>query len=319
MIAFIWRLFLPFTIAAFIAYILYPLIVKLYEHKIQRTYAILLIYLLFLGGITYTIYLVYPAFMRQLKDLNDYIPQFIKLYEDIIYQIYDSTSFMPEAVHKQLDQLIVKLETYLEYTVGKLMGGFTKVFDFIVLVTVIPVLVFYFLKDYQKIKQYIKSLVPVQYHEKTRILMHAIDEKLGHYIRGQLIVSGFVGLASFIIFHFLNLDYALILAFILGVTNIIPYFGPIIGAIPAVAIAITVSTKMVIIILIAIFGIQLIESNFLSPYIVGKSINIHPIAIIFALLLGGQIAGVIGMVLAVPLLTICKELVSNLLRWRGEH
>src|SRR5699024_9455390 len=82
MIAFIWRLFLPFTIAAFIAYILYPLIVKLYEHKIQRTYAILLIYLLFLGGITYTIYLVYPAFMRQLKDLNDYIPQFIKLYED---------------------------------------------------------------------------------------------------------------------------------------------------------------------------------------------------------------------------------------------
>src|SRR5690625_1899427 len=93
MIAFIWRLFLPFTIAAFIAYILYPLIVKLYEHKIQRTYAILLIYLLFLGGITYTIYLVYPAFMRQLKDLNDYIPQFIKLYEDIIHQIYDSTSF----------------------------------------------------------------------------------------------------------------------------------------------------------------------------------------------------------------------------------
>src|SRR5699024_11797819 len=135
----------------------YPLIVKLYEHKIQRTYAILLIYLLFLGGITYAIYLVYPSFMRQLKDLNDYIPQFIKLYEDIIYQIYDSTSFMPLAVHKQFYQLIVKLETYLEYTVGKLMGGFTKVFDFIVLVTVIPVLVFYFLKDYQKIKQYIKS------------------------------------------------------------------------------------------------------------------------------------------------------------------
>src|SRR5699024_161670 len=105
-------------------------------------------------------------------------------------------------------------------------------------------------------KQYIKSLVPIQYHEKTRILMHDIDEKLGHYIRRQLIVSGFVGLASFIIFHFLNLDYALILAFILGVTNIIPYFGPIIGAIPAVAIAITVSTQMVIIILIAIFGIQ---------------------------------------------------------------
>lgn len=318
-IAFIWHLFLPFTIAAFIAYLLYPIIKKLHEHHIHKTYAILLIYLLFLGGIAYLIYLVYPAFMHQLRDLNEYIPQFIKLYEDIIYQIYESTSFLPEAVHNQIDQLIMRIELYLENIVGKLMGGFTKIFDLIILITVIPVLVFYLLKDYQKIKQYFKSLIPKKYHEKTRILIHAIDEKLGHYIRGQLIVSAFVSVTSFIVFHLLGLDYALILAMIMGITNIIPYFGPIIGAIPTIAIAITISTKMVIITVIAIFGIQLIESNFLSPYIVGKSINIHPIAIIFALLLGGQVAGVLGMILAVPLLTILKEITSYFLSFRTDH
>src|SRR5699024_6760726 len=115
----------------------YPIIKKLHEHHIHKTYAILLIYLLFLGGIAYLIYLVYPAFMHQLRDLNEYIPQFIKLYEDIIYQIYESTSFLPEAVHNQIDQLIMRIELYLENIVGKLMGGFTKIFDLIILITVI--------------------------------------------------------------------------------------------------------------------------------------------------------------------------------------
>jgi len=97
----------------------------------------------------------------------------------------------------------------------------------------------------------------------------------------------------------------------MGLTNIIPYFGPIIGAIPAIAITLTMSAKLIIFVLLAIFIIQLIESNLLSPYIVGKSINIHPVAIIFALLLGGEISGVIGMILAVPTLTILNVLLSH--------
>ena len=86
----------------------------------------------------------------------------------------------------------------------------------------------------------------------------------------------------------------------MGITNLIPYFGPIIGAAPAVLIAFTVSTKLVFFVILSVFAIQLIESNLLSPYIVGKSISIHPAAIIFALLLGGQLFGVIGMIIAVP-------------------
>src|SRR5690625_5243426 len=236
------------------------------------------------------------------------------MYENMIANLYDSTSFLPEAVHDQIDQMIIKVESSLENVIAKLLSGFTKVFDFVFFITVIPVLVFYFLKDYEKIKNSLKLLIPKRYHVDMSKLFSAIDKRLGHYIRGQLLVSLFVSFTSLIVFRFLDIEYALLLAIIMGITNIIPYFGPIIGAVPVIAITITVSTKLVFIAVLAIIIIQVIESNFLSPYIVGKSINIHPITIIFVLLLGGQIGGVIGMLFAVPILTVFKEVALHLFK-----
>lgn len=315
--SFLWKLFLPFIVASFIAYLLYPIIEKLNEYNIGKTYAILLIYLIFFGGTGFLIYRLYPAIFMQLRDLNEQIPELITMYENMIANLYDSTSFLPEAVHDQIDQMIIKVESSLENVIAKLLSGFTKVFDFVFFITVIPVLVFYFLKDYEKIKNSLKLLIPKRYHVDMSKLFSAIDKRLGHYIRGQLLVSLFVSFTSLIIFRFLNIKYPLLLAIILGLTNIIPYFGPIIGSVPVIAITITVSAKLVFIVIISIIIIQVIESNFLSPYIVGKSTNIHPVTIIFALLLGGQLSGVIGMLLAVPILTILKAITIHFIEMRS--
>lgn len=312
--SFLWKIFAPFIVAGFIAYLLYPIIQKLHAYRINKTYAILLIYLVFIGGTAYLIYRLYPAILIQLRELNEQIPELIAMYENMIANLYESTSFLPEAVHDQIDQTIITLESSLENMVAKLLGGFTKIFDMIFFITVIPVLVFYFLKDSRKIKSFIKLMIPFKYHHQVSKLLHAIDQRLGHYIRGQLLVSLFVSFTSLIVFRFLDIEYALLLAIIMGITNIIPYFGPIIGAVPVIAITITVSTKLVFIAVLAIIIIQVIESNFLSPYIVGKSINIHPITIIFVLLLGGQIGGVIGMLFAVPILTVFKEVALHLFK-----
>ncbi|HLR74051.1 MAG TPA: AI-2E family transporter [Virgibacillus sp.] len=319
LISFFWHLFTPFLVACLIAYLLYPIIQTLHEHNIHKGLSILLIYILFFGGTAYLIYRVYPAMIHQLRDFNEHLPQFIRMYEELIYALYDSTSFLPEAVHDQFDQLINRIESSLEKTLGKLLAGFTKIFDLILFLTIIPVLVFYFLKDYEKIKMFFSQFIPKRYRRRAGLLLHAVDESFGNYIRGQLIVSSFVSLTTLIIFHLLKVKYPLLLAIIMGFTNIIPYFGPIIGAVPAVAIALTESVNLVIFVLIAILGIQLIESNLLSPYIVGKSVNIHPIAIIFALLLGGQVSGVLGMILAVPLLTILKVIATHIIVLRHEY
>ncbi|MBP2256595.1 AI-2E family transporter [Virgibacillus alimentarius] len=317
--SFLWHLFLPFIIACLIAYLLYPVIQKIHQYNIPKGLAILFIYIIFFGGLAGIIYSVYPAVIHELKDLNKHLPHLIQMYEDLIYQLYESTSFLPETVHNKLDNLIIKLETSLENLLEKLLGGVTKIFDLIVFLTVIPVLVFYILKDYNQIRNFLKNFIPKKYRNQSNKVLHAINQNLGNYIRGQLLVSSFVSLATLIAFHLLNIKYALLLAIIMGLTNIIPYFGPIIGAIPAVAITLTMSGKLIILVLLAIFVIQLIESNLLSPYIVGKSINIHPIAIIFALLLGGQLSGVIGMILAVPILTILNVLTKHIWQFRREH
>ncbi|WP_026906296.1 AI-2E family transporter [Paucisalibacillus globulus] len=310
--SFLWHLAVPFLIAALIAYLLYPIVQKIHQYNIPRSIAILLIYLLFFGVMGYLIYRVYPAIVSQLRDLDDYLPQLVAMYQDTIYQVYESTSFLPETVHDKIDETINSMEHSIDNLIGKLIGGVTKIIDFIVILTVIPVLVFYFLKDYKKINHYIKCIIPHKYRDTTSGLVHAIDEGLGGYIRGQLLVCLFVALTSYLIYQFLGLNYALLLAIFMGLMNFIPYFGPIIGAIPAVLIALTISGKMVLFVFIGVFAIQLIEGNLLSPYIVGKSIKIHPVAIIFVLLLGGKLGGVLGMVLAVPTFTILRVVIKHM-------
>ncbi|WP_010531081.1 AI-2E family transporter [Lentibacillus jeotgali] len=317
--SFLWHLLLPFLIAVLIAYLLYPIIQKMHKHGLPKSLAILLIYMLFFGGAGYLIYRIYPAVIEQTSDLQEQLPQMIEMYRNIIYSLYEYTSFLPETVHDRMDGLISEAETYIEDLLTDLVRSFTKIFDMIIVITVIPVLVFYILKDFETIKKYVKKWIPWKYHERTRILCQSIDEGLGSYIRGQLIVCLFVGVTAFALFKFLDIPYALLLAIIMGLTNIIPYFGPIIGAIPAVAITATISGKLVLFVLAGIFAIQVIDGNLLSPYIVGKSINIHPIAIIFALLLGGQLSGVIGMILAVPVLAVLNVVISHTISVRKNN
>ncbi|SFD56822.1 Predicted PurR-regulated permease PerM [Lentibacillus persicus] len=316
-LSFLWQLLIPFLSAVLIAYLLYPIIEKMHKHNIPKSAAVLLIYLLFFGGTGYLGYRVYPAVIQQLNDLQQQLPQLVQAYRDFIYSLYEYTAFLPETFHDKMDELIFEAETYIEELLADIVRGFTKVFDMIVIITVIPVLAFYFLKDFDLIKSYFKKWIPQKYHHQTKTFLQAIDDGLGSYIRGQLLVSIFVGAAAFAVFKFIDIPYALLLAIIMAITNIIPYFGPIIGAVPVIAITATISGKLVLIGLASIFIIQVIEGNFLSPYIVGRSIRIHPAAIIFALLLGSKIGGVIGLVLAVPLLFVLKVLIEHLVSVRS--
>src|SRR5699024_3732427 len=156
-LAFLCHVFAPFIVACLIAYLLHPIIRKVHnDFHVPKGLAILLIYLIFFGGSAYGIYRVYPAMIHELNDLKEQLPQLIERYQDLVYQLYEYTSFLPEIVHDKMDQLIAGMEASMENVIGKLVTRFTKIFDMIVFITVIPVLVFYLLKDYGKIKSYVK-------------------------------------------------------------------------------------------------------------------------------------------------------------------
>ncbi|WP_226036991.1 AI-2E family transporter [Aquibacillus saliphilus] len=302
----LFRILTPFLIAGLIAFLLHPVIEKLHEYKFPRWLAIISIYFLFFGVIGYIIYKAYPAFIDQLKDLNENLPDFIDSYRKTIYGIYEKTSFLPETVHDKMDEFLHEMEGFISNLLTGIVKQLTKIMDVVIILAVIPVLVFYMLKDFHLIKRTLWKLTPKKYRNEGKELFIEIDKSLGNYIRGQLLVCFFVSLTTYGILLFIDMKYPLLLAIVMGITNIIPYFGPILGAIPTIVIAFTISMKMVLLVIITVFIVQIIEGNLLSPFIVGKSINIHPILIIFALLVGGELGGVIGMIIAVPLLSIVK-------------
>lgn len=181
------------------------------------------------------------------------------------------------------------------------------------LLILVPFIAFYILKDIDYLKKTFWSFVPKKWREQTRDFLFNVEQSLGNYIRGQLTVCALVGIISMVFFWLIKIDYPLLLGSIIGITNVIPYFGPIIGVVPAAIIASQTSVKMIIFVVLFVFFLQFLEGNILSPYIVGKSLQMHPLLIIFSILIGGEIGGVLGLIMAVPLIAVIKTTILQAL------
>jgi predicted PurR-regulated permease PerM len=142
-------------------------------------------------------------------------------------------------------------------------------------------------------------------------LMKDIDEALGSYIRGQFLVSICIGILAYIGYLLIGMPYPLLMAGFVALFDIIPYLGPFFGALPALIMATTVSWKMVLLVIIVNMVCQNLESNVISPQVVGRSMHMHPLTIIFVLLVGGELAGVVGMILAVPFYAALRVVVQH--------
>lgn len=294
----------PFIIAGLIAYLLHPIVEEIANKRMSRTLAILIIYCIFFTVVGLTVYYSFPKLVSQLKELQSNFPVFIQSYRNLVYDLYESTSYLPEGFHDQLDIILNDFEGSISELFSKIVKQVSILFNLAVMIAVIPILAFYFLKDYKTLQNHILSVIPSKFQKVTRQIGRGLEDKLGRYIRGQILVCFLVGVISYFLLKWIGIKYPLVLGSIMGLTNFIPYFGPIIGAVPAVFIAFTVSTKMVLFVIISVFFVQLIEGNLLSPYIVGNSVRIHPVYIIFTLFLAAEIGGIIAMIFAVPLLVI---------------
>ncbi|MFS1517798.1 AI-2E family transporter [Bacillus sp. SCS-151] len=309
----------PFVIAAFITYLLHPIIEKIHHHGVPRSIAILLIYTLFFGGVGFGLYKGVPIIIEQLKDLSENVPIFIETYRDWIEEIRDQTSHWPNGFHDRIEEGLQSIEKESALLVTKLLNSMKRLLNYIILIAIIPFLVFYMLKDYPDINKAIWYITPKKFRTPGKEFLKGVDESLGNYIRGQLFVCFAIGIIATIGFWLIKMKYPLLLGSIIGVTNIIPYFGPIIGLIPAVIIAATISMKMVLFVSGLVLVLQFIEGNVLSPLIVGKSLHMHPIVIMFALLVGGEIAGVLGLIVAVPFLAILKVTILHAKTYLMNH
>ena len=172
--------------------------------------------------------------------------------------------------------------------------------------------------DDQAIKKAIRSVLPIDYQPYSMHLINRIQEKIGLWLRGQIFLSLVIFAVSWIGLSILGVKYALVLAVFAGVTEIIPYLGPFIGALPAVFIAFTQSPLLGIITIVLYIVIQQAENYFLVPKVMQKAVGLNPIIIIIAIMIGAKLAGILGVLLAVPVATAISVVVRDIFKAREE-
>ncbi|WP_124727947.1 AI-2E family transporter [Staphylospora marina] len=305
----------PFFVAMIISYLLNPVVNLLNQRGMSRSLAVLFIYTLFLVCIGVLIVNLVPLLGLQLNELAEHLPEWNAKLQTMIREYNDhGKELLPPSVQAGIDEALRKLESGISEQVERMMGGLGALLNQLLTVLIIPFLAFYMMKDIKVIERSLVHLVPQNRRRGIIRLVREMDQALGNYIRGQLLVCGVVGLLAYIGYLIVGVPYALLLALMVAVFNVIPYLGPIFGAIPAVLVALTQSPGMVLGVLIVNLVVQMLEGNVISPQIVGRTLHMHPLFIIFALLVGGEIGGIWGLILAVPLFAIGKVVVDHLIR-----
>jgi predicted PurR-regulated permease PerM len=177
---------------------------------------------------------------------------------------------------------------------------------------VVPVLAFYFLKDWRGLRENFVNAFPLAARQKTTSIVNDIAVAVSAYIRGQVLVSAVMGIFVFIAMVTLDVQYPLVLGLIAALTEAIPVVGPIIGAVPAILLAYLDSPALALKVFAFYIVIHQLENNVLVPGIMKHTLELHPVTIIISLLIGAHISGVVGMLVAVPVAAIVKVLYKHL-------
>ncbi len=303
----------PFVIAGVIAYILDPLVTYLEHRRVPRVWGILGVYLVLAGVSSGLLFFFIPVFIQELVKLGESIPDYAAMLRGMVsaFQWGYRGAALPSTIKVALDETIARFETGLLLAVRRVLESIISGFPGVLSLLIVPILAFYLLRDIHKIKR--GALVTalsdpsLQLGEWAR-LASEINAVLAGFIRGQLLVGVFVFLAVTVILQVMGVKFALILGILAGLGEFIPYFGPILAAIPAVVVALVRSPVLAVQVAVVFLVIQQIDATIVAPKVMGENVGLHPLTIIFAVLAGGYLVGVWGMFLAVPAAGIIKAL-----------
>lgn len=310
----LFAVIMPFLFAVSIAYILDPLVDFLESRKMPRFLGILFIYAVFFSLLFFIGFTAIPALVNELQKLGDRVPDYISRFQQFIAHLQsDYRRFdLPESIREVLDRNILEAQEAIQGLLERVTQSVLGLFSHLLTILITPVLVYYFLRDKESLKRSLVRQFPKKYRRFIVKVGAEMDRTLGAYLRGMLIICFLVGFFTYLGLLLIGVDFALILGIISGITNIIPYFGPLIGALPVVLMALLKSPSLAVKALVVLFIVQQIESQLLSPQIMGRSLGLHPLAVIFVLLAGGRLLGFWGLIIAVPLTAVLRVLFKHI-------
>lgn len=313
------NILIPFLIAAVIAYILNPIVVWLESKNIPRSVGILLLYLLFSILAIVMIICIIPAFVTNIRMALDVLPETSNNFKGLINSImaYIDGSKWPHEIkntaYYEIDSGILYAKNYLVEQLKKLMLYLLNTFILMFDLTIAMIIAYYFLKDGDIFKDAFLSLIPRNWRKGISHTGREINDVLSHFIHGQLLTALIIGILEVLGLMVIKVKYPLLLGFIGGLANVIPYFGPILGAIPAVVVALIDSPIKSLMAVGLFIVIQQLDNAFISPRIIEGKLGLHPITTILVVLSGGEFFGVAGMLVAVPVTAIVKIILNTLI------
>lgn len=293
-----------------LAYSLKPLINLMIDKGINKRVAALTIILVTIAITIISIIIIIPSLFKESLNINNALYK-IQSYLEELYN-----KLMPLRNNKTmfviLDTIYSNINKMLSEMLNKIFKGALNIGENLLTLSIVPIIVYYFLADSEIIFNKFLILFPVKIRAIVKKIFGDIDKILGRYIVSQFILCAIVGILTFVALICLHVDFPLILSLLNAIFNIIPYFGPLFGGIPAVLVAFLGSTKTAIWTFVCLQLIQQIEGNILSPKITGDSVSMHPLTVIILLIIGGKIGGFIGMVLAVPVGVVIKIIYEDI-------
>ncbi|WP_445322365.1 AI-2E family transporter [Paenibacillus sp. IHBB 10380] len=299
----------PFLVAMIISYVLNPVVCMLQNRKVPRSMAVLLIYAVFITSLAVIVINMIPMFIKQLEELNEHLPEMTMHAQSFVTNL--DNNLLPSGVRTGITNWFFQLEDRLALGISNFMNHIGSTINMVLNIFIVPFLIFYILKDFDLLERTVVAYLPRSRRKSIVVLLKEIDNALGNYVRGQFLVCFIIGVFAYIGYMIIGMPYALLLASVVAIFNVVPYLGPFLGAAPAVVMASTVSIKMLLLVVVVNTICQILESNVISPQVVGRKLHLHPVLIIFSLLVGGELAGIVGLILAVPFLAVIKVIIAH--------
>ncbi|MGI6597791.1 MAG: AI-2E family transporter [bacterium] len=293
----------PFIYASVLTYLLVPLVDQLQRRGASRVTAILFSYAAVAALLALLVLGVVPLTMTELDAFANMVPNYTQEVTSRLNEIQRlySRVALPAGLRQVIDETIVRVETTLLSYVRSVAEFIVALFSHALAIIIAPILAFYMLRDLSLIKSTFLAFFPASANGDIGYLSRELNVVFSGFIRGHLLVSLIVGVLSFLGLTLLRVDFALLIGIVAGIFDVIPYFGPVIGALPAIIIALLESPAKALYVAVLFVVIHQLESTIISPKILGERVGLHPLTVIFALLVGGQLAGIVGVLLAVPL------------------
>lgn len=312
---------LPMIMTGLLYYLLNPIVDFLERYKFSRTVGISIVFVMIAILLVWGLAVAIPSVQQQITTLARNVPTYIHDIEvqvTLLLQDERFEEFRPtilQMMNQLNEQVIAFAQKFSSSAVNWASTLISTASQIIVAILIMPFILFYLLRDGKQLNGQITKYLPTKWRQPIGAVLTDMNQQLSNYVRGQVTVAMIVAFMFSVLFSIIGLDYPVTLGVLAGFLNLIPYLGSFLAMIPAVILGAIAGPIMLVKVLIVFMVEQTIEGRFVTPLIIGSSLSIHPITILFVLLTAGQMYGVLGVLLGIPIYASIKVVLKAIFEW----